>query len=560
MRREGNSKRVLYRIGSFTIAAALVTACHHDEAATAASSASVPARAATVAPASALPGPVRAKPDFGSVGSEQVEATGVAPTLEAAIDNAIGQAVEQVNGKTVAGGSLSLSVDGSLAAGGQNMDYAGAEYAQWLATRTSGAVTHFRIISQQQKNLPLSTDEQRLVASQGESWNRGKFEGKASESSEGHARAGDDTGEARADASQQASISAEGEYDQHQGASNVDYSQKHTQFANQWEVKIAVDVAKYRESPGAKLTRVVVALPRVKQETYRVGDSSISSMEIATQVRAALDDAIVQTHRFTVLDRDATEEMGQEIELIESGNAKREDTARLSQQLAADLIVIPAIDRFEYIRHERQLHLSDRTLASYSGGGALSFRVVNAVTGQIVLSQSFDYALPDTAPTTLGASADGPRLAGEMMQALDGAIVGAILRSTFPLSIVQRDGRNVVINQGGNLVTQGATYQAVTMGKEVIDPQSGLSLGPTEAPCCTVAIDRVTSNLSYGHIVETDVDTTGPYMPGSMELRDLARPAKPAAPDVAAVVHSTRKKSVEAKVDGTNTGAKDKDW
>ena len=560
MRRPGCSKPVLYRIGGLAITAAMVTACHHDEAATATSSPAMPAHVATVATTPAAPAAVRAKPDFGGVGSEQVEATGVAPTLEAAIDNAIHQAVEQVNGKTVASVNLSLGMDGTLSAGGKHLDFAGAEYAQWLATKTSGVVTHFRIISQQQKNLPRSTDEQRLVASQGESWNRGKFEGSASESSEGHARASDGTSEARADGSQQASVSASGEYDQHQGASNVDYSQKHTQFVNQWEVKIAVDVAKYREAPGAKLTRVVVALPRVKMDSYRVGDSSISSTEIAVQVRTALDDAMVQTHRFTVLDRDATEEMGQEIELIESGNAKREDTARLGQQLAADLIVIPTIDRFEYLRHEHQLRLSDRTLASYSGGGALSFRVVNAVTGQIVLSQSFDYALPDTAPTTLGASADGPRLAGEMMQALDGAIVGAILRSTFPLSIVQRDGRNVVINQGGDLVLEATTYQAVNMGKEVIDPQSGLSLGPTETPCCTVKIDRVTPNLSYGHIVETDADTSGPFTSGSIELRDLIRPTKLATPDVATVVHAARKKGVEAKSDRPDATGKDKDW
>ena len=564
MRRASFVMPMRYRIGGLVMAAAMASACHHDETATDAPSHPAPAAttaAAATVPAAQAPASIRTKPDFGGVTSEEVEATGVAPTLEGAIDNAILQAVEQVNGKTVAAGSLNLGADGTLAANGQSVDYSSAQYAQWLATRTSGAVTHFRIISQQQKNLPLSTDEQHLAASQGESWNKGKFEGSASEQSEAHALASDGSREAKADASQQASVSASGQYDQHQGASNVDYSQKHTEFANQWEVKIAVAVAKYREAPGAKLTRVVIAMPRVKQQSYRVGDSSISSQEIATQVRSALGDAMVQTHRFTVLDRDATEEMGQEIELIQSGNAKREDTARLGQQLAADLIVIPTIDRFEYLRHERALRLSDRALVSYSGGGALSFRVVNAVTGQIVLSRSFDYALPDTEPTTLGASADGPRLAGEMMQALDGAIIGSIMRSTFPLSVLQRNGHNVVINQGGDLVKEGAIYQAVTMGKEVVDPQSGQSLGPTETPCCTVAIDRVTPNLSYGHIVENDVDTSGSFTPGSIELRDFAKPMMATSPDGAVVVRGAKKKVTEAKANGAaDTGGADKNW
>jgi hypothetical protein len=89
----------------------------------------------------------------------------------------------------------------------------------------------------------------------------------------------------------------------------------------------------------------------------------------------------------------------------------------------------------------------------------------------------------------------------------------------------------VVINQGGQAVAEGKTYRAVTLGKEVIDPQSGLSLGPTEAPCCTVLIDRVAQNLSYGHIVEDNVDQAGAFVPGSMELREeVAMKASAPAP------------------------------
>lgn len=147
------------------------------------------------------------------------------------------------------------------------------------------------------------------------------------------------------------------------------------------------------------------------------------------------------------------------------------------------------------------------------------------------------------------------------MQALDGAIIGSIMRSTFPLSVLQRNGHNVVINQGGDLVKEGAVYQAVTMGKEVTDPQSGQSLGPTETPCCTVAIDRVTPNLSYGHIVENDVDTSGPFTPGSIELRDFAKPMMATSSDGAVVVRGAKKKVTEAKANGAaDAGSADKNW
>jgi curli biogenesis system outer membrane secretion channel CsgG len=484
---------------------------------------------------------MRTKPDFGGVTTEHMEASATGPTLEAAIDNAIRVAVEQVNGKTVSAGTSQLSLDGELASGSVHIDVHTSAYAQWLATRTSGVVTNFRILSQQQSERTSATDEQTLKATQGASWNQGKLDASAQSDVSARARSGDaDVG---AEAHDQASLASE--WDQHQGAQSIDYQRTHTQYASEWTVKVAADVAKYRESPGAKLTRMVVALPRAKQAAYRVGDSAIGAQEIASQIRTELTDALTQTHRFTVLDREAYGEIGREIELIQSGNAKPADTARLGQQLATDLIVIPTIERFEYLRYQRALRLSGRTLVSYRGGGALSFRVVNATTGQVVLSQSFDYVLPDTAPTTLGVSADGQLLASAMMEALNRRIVAAIMQSTFPMAVVQRDGRNVVINQSAPAVTQGMTYRAVTLGKNVIDPQSGLSLGPTEASCCTVMIDRIAENLSYGHIVENNLKLSAPFVPGSMELREEVI-TKAAVPTGAATARKARPRTVSA--------------
>ena len=121
--------------------------------------------------------------------------------------------------------------------------------------------------------------------------------------------------------------------------------------------------------------------------------------------------------------------------------------------------------------------------------------------------------------STMGVSVDGNKLASDMMDAMDRSIIASILQSTYPLSVLQLQGRNVVINQGGDAVQEGATYQAVTLGKLIVDPQSGQSLGPTETPCCSVQIDRVTPNLSYGHIVEDNVHVDASFTPGSMELR-----------------------------------------
>lgn len=466
-----------------------------------------PAKKVTVQASGSRPS-VHANPDFGGTVSKYVEATATGSTLESAVDNAIELAVEQVNGKRVAATTLQIRLGASVEANGQSASVTSRAFADAVASATSGAVTNFRVLSQKQVTNPSSVTEESLQGSQGASWNRGDVDASADASAS--------AGDARASASE----GVKGQWDQQQGAVQVNYQRKHTDYVTQWEVRIGADVAAYREAADAKLTRVVVATPHVESSTYQVGDNIMASDVIASAIRAQVTEALTQTHRFTVLDRGDNAESNQEIDLIRSGNATPADTARLGQRLAADLIVIPTINSFEYVRHERALQLAQRTLVFYSGAGKVSFQIVNAVTGQIVMSKSFDYAFPSTSPTTLGVSVDGNKLATEMMSEIDREFVAAILRSTYPLAVLRVQGGNVIINQGGDVVQQGAVYRAVLLGKAIVDPQTGRSLGPIETPCCTIAIDRVTPDLSYGHIVGSSVQIASVFTPGDIELRD----------------------------------------
>lgn len=472
--------------------------------------------AATIAPAAgAAKSSPRAAPDFGGVTKKHVEVTATGPTLQAAVDNAIRLAIEQVNGERVDAMSAKLDAGASLQSGDNQLSIGSKAYADFVRSATSGAVANFQILSQKQTNVPASSDKESLKASTGASWSRGNVDATAGASAEG--------GGATARVAQ----SQHGQWDEQQGATSTDYSDKHTEFATVWEVRIAADVAAYRESAAAKLTRVVVAQPQVDSTSYRVGDNLVPSAAITSTIQAKVSEALTQTHRFTVLDRNSDPLIDAELQRIQSGNDTPADSARLGQQLATDLIVIPTINRFEYIRHERPLRLADRTLVSYSGGAEVSFRVVSAVTGQIVMSKSFDYTFPATSPTTLGISVDGDQLAIQMMNSVDRDIIAAILQSTYPLSVLEVQGQNVIINQGGDAVRSGATYQAVFLGKPIVDPQSGQTLGPAETPCCSVEIDRVTPHLSYGHFTQAGLRIPSPFKPGSIELRDQTVSATP---------------------------------
>lgn len=559
--------------GTFASAIALA-GCQHHPAGTAVAPA--PKAVAHTQPGHPA-APIKA-PDFGGVTTKHVEVTATGRTLQAAVNNAIQLAVQQVDGVRVAARTAQASLSTTLQANGQQANVSSAAYSNLVATATNGAVTNFQLLSQQQVRSPLSTDHEHLSAKHGASWSRGDISAHSSASmqaagaySDGYAAAGaDDNAAVAVSGSDQAATSGaaseqqavNGHWNEQRGAASVDYSNQHTEYSTSWQVRIGADVAVYQESTAAKRTTVVVAEPVVSTQTYEVGDSQVPATAIANAIQTEVSDALTETHRFTVLDRNADPEINAEVQRIEAGNDVASATARIGQQLAADLIVIPTIDHFTYARHERRLQLAQRTLAWYSGDAEVSFRVVNATTSQIVMAKSFHYAFPSTSPTTLGVSVDGTQLTQQMMGAVGNDIIGSILRSTYPVLVIAAQGPTVVLNQGGDAVSAGTAYHAVFLGKSVVDPESGQSLGPIETPCCTIVVDRVTPKLAYGHVVGDTPPLPSPFKAGTIELTGTVElPASAQPPTLATrATHVRRQAPRKPATSAVPPASSDSNW
>ena len=336
-----------------------------------------------------------------------------------------------------------------------------------------------------------------------------------------------------------------------------------------WRIRIGANIAKYQASAEANRPRLIVAQPRTAGANFDFGDTSKPSSEVQAAVRSRLNDALTQTNRFAVLDREFTGEIQQEMDLVSSGAVNKADTARLGQQLAADLIVIPTIERMEYNRHARQLRLADRELVSYSGGARITFRVINATTGQIVMSDSFSTDFPTTRPTTLGATVDAAGATDHAMAAMTQQFVSKLLLKTFPVSVISLNGQDVVLSQGGAAVRQGARYRAVILGDALSDPQTGQSLGRTEHDFGTIQITRSENNAAYGVIEGGRSLPAGQFKPGLIEIREeiatspvvVAAAAAPPASATTGPVAATKPAKPAAKPRHKPSGqAEDQNW
>jgi curli biogenesis system outer membrane secretion channel CsgG len=313
-----------------------------------------------------------------------------------------------------------------------------------------------------------------------------------------------------------------------------------------YKADVEASIAKFTAPADSKKIKIVVSSLRISASMFDVGGIEIPASKIADEVRQRLIDALTATGRFSVLDRDFGPEVQSELDLIASGQTPSDEMAKLSQTLSADIVWVGTVNDFGYHRNARHLQMGDRDLVSYSGGWSVSHRILNISTRQIMLSDTLQDQLPPTEPTTMDRGVDGTQLAEKMESDVVSRTVAAILARTFPLVVVSKDGTDVILSQGGQAVKVGASYAIVSMGKELKDPQTGESLGRTEASCCDVVIDRVSSKLAYGHLENVkialdSVDPVGLQVRDEMKLKmtadsPVAPPAtqsQPASPPIA---------------------------
>ena len=425
----------------------------------------------------AKPESYRESPEFGGVKFVAIEAEGVGETPALAGLRALDMAISQVNGRRVSSASesgsstVSLDVDGLWDA----KIHSFASVDKVIAS-SNGAVRSFTVLS--------SEEIERVDA---EYALNGQFE-------------------------------PAGWF-----GDKLAISETERHLSRYWKVKVRAEVAKFEGPKDDGRPSIVIAAPRTSGDGYAIGDNRVDAAEIAAEIRSRLSDALTQTERFKVLDREFSAELQSEVDFINSGNARNEEVARVGQRLATDLILVPTIEQFSYPRSSRKLQMSGRELTSYSGGGRVSLKLINATTGEVVLSESFEHKLKPTAASTLPRSVDGASLAGELMDSLSGRMTKSVVNEIFPISVVALTGNQVVLSQGGKSVAVGDRYDAVVLGAELKDPQTGHSLGRTELPCCVIRVDRVADRTSYGTIEGSIPTQLTAFTPGMVELRGLAQ-------------------------------------
>jgi curli production assembly/transport component CsgG len=292
-----------------------------------------------------------------------------------------------------------------------------------------------------------------------------------------------------------------------------------TRPETRYKVSIEAKIARFTAPADSNKIKIVVAPIRFEGQNFIVGDKIVPATKLSEQLQQRIIDALNNTGRFTVLDREFASDVRQELDMIATGQTPSAEIAKLGQVLSADVVWTGRINSLAYNRQSRKLTSSPRELVSYTGGWAFSHRIINVATRQLLISDTIRGDAPTIAPTTLGVSVDSSKVLQDMEGEIASRAVESILARTFPIAVVSREGNSVVLSQGGQSIKENARYSAVLLGEELKDPQTGQSLGRKETPCCEVIIDKVAQNLSYGHLEGVRI-ALEKAQPGGLQLRE----------------------------------------
>lgn len=223
--------------------------------------------------------------------------------------------------------------------------------------------------------------------------------------------------------------------------------------------------------------------------------------EVETSILTdALARALVNSRKFTVLDRARLKRVRKEQRFGASGLVDAGSRARVGRLLGAQYLVVGTI---------RDVAVGPPRAMAYGSGWtrpvsiSSEIEVVDAASGQIVAARraSGSGQARASGPTDVDSVArQGIEQAANQLaqEALQG-----ILDAAFPVKVLEVSGSEVRLNRGeeGGLEV-GTVLRCFATGQALRDPDTKEVLGTSESPAGSVAVTDVLAKLSVARIVD----------------------------------------------------------
>ncbi|MBO7721102.1 MAG: hypothetical protein J6T01_01705 [Kiritimatiellae bacterium] len=251
-------------------------------------------------------------------------------------------------------------------------------------------------------------------------------------------------------------------------------------------------------STGPRRMAVVPFRPATG-DSFSWNGASESSAEWTKEMASRLNERLVQTRKFTVLDRKFDAELDAELARLAAPNASPADAVRANQKLGTDYLIVGEV-RFFTVKPAAVNPLTNQIVPTAPQKFAdVSYRVLLAPTGQLkwadtITLWSHEFQAPDIA-SFLTVSAEGAAM----------RVADAVMGSVMPFEIVGKTSSGtLVIGEGGKSIAEGEVFTVYSLGEAVRDTRTGGIIDYLEEPVGDVQVTEVREKLSYARILGGD--------------------------------------------------------
>ena len=282
------------------------------------------------------------------------------------------------------------------------------------------------------------------------------------------------------------------------------------EVADGYEVKVRVTVVDYGPRGEAHRPKVGLMFARTLQPAYSFFGEPVPGEVVSAMFTQRLAIALTQTNKFAVLDRESIAEFAREKSLLVSNDAPLEERAKLAEMLGSDYLLVGTISQAMLIRQQRQLEAANYTVNEYKARVVFNYRLILSYSRQIVVAGVVEKYLENEEIRALAdeqssAQWDPTQVRDAVFGVVANEVVAKIIDQLYPVRIaaVQADGQ-VVVNQGGDRIAQGALFEIYVAGEEVFDPDTKESLGKIETLVATIKVTKVANKMSFAEVVSGD--------------------------------------------------------
>jgi len=274
-----------------------------------------------------------------------------------------------------------------------------------------------------------------------------------------------------------------------------------------YQVKMKVMVYDYQSPEDTKKIRLAIFPLESTAAAHRFGDKTVSGARLGEQFSQYLNTMLARNEKFTVLDRNSQAAILKEKQILVSDDAPLEEKVRLGEVLGADYMLIGSIPQAEILVQESANPIIGGTTREFKAYMEVEYRLIVGPTRQVAVSDQLRIKLEDQQVKSLVEKWESDDIDyGQMQQGLvmraAGQMADMITDYLYPVRVAAvRDSGTLILNQGGKRFAQGDTLEIFRTGGEIIDPETGKSLGKDESLVASAKIVKILPRISYAEVI-----------------------------------------------------------